>query len=214
MRNGFPGEKTGELYTEGLNISSLCCWAKSLSHHHLGGVILHRIGPRKIPSVYKTQQLSEKVVTCKKTNYIWNWQGTIKPKYLLHPGCELSSACGMGRPEEQTSLTAHATENWRQSNTAEGGSWFTFTSASTPPWNITHFCATSSMLHACTALSLPQRFQQMWVSLGLEAKFNKTNCFQGVLLFLARRRSFMIIKHRLCCCLYCHCSYCSFNIST
>lgn len=110
------------------------------------------------------------------------------------------------RQNQQTSLTAQPTEKRRHSNTAGVGSWVTFTRASTHPRNITCFCATSWAVHLLYC-PWPQWFQQIWVSLGLEIKFNKATYFQVVLLFLAGRRSFIIIKYSLSCCSCYHQTY-------
>lgn len=56
-----------------------------------------------------------------------------------------------------------------------------------------HLCAASSTQYLHTVLVLTSR-QQISIFLDLETKFNTNNNFQSMLLFLTKRKSFMIIN--------------------
>lgn len=91
------GEETWELYTAGLNFSSLWCWAKNLS-------ILHHQGPRKNPSVYSSLKKwwhVRKPLHLKLTSYN---KPKIPPTSL---GCEWSLTYGTGRGRNSKLLLLH-----------------------------------------------------------------------------------------------------------
>lgn len=95
-----------------------------------------------------------------------------------------------------------------------GGSWFYLHYHQQHPFlkynPLLCYLLNSGSLHC----SWPWWYQRMCISLGLEIKSNKTNYFQGVLVFLARKSSFMITKYSLSYYFYHHWSKCTFNMHT